>query len=230
MLYSIHELENRFVYWPASYFLTYWYVDQSHMINGQPGVFSPVTLNPETQRLQQQLEAQKQQLLIQQQLLQQAIKPESHQPNKLEILVAQLLSEPAWKRPQLCEQIKQTQTKLEAQKIVNPQSMQVVEVKPTRSEQELKRYMILLNMMCLGTTGGIGAGDASPMTTIGGGIRMSPSYGMTGYGYDGSSILAIQLARQQQIQQLLILQRQQELQALVFRQKMAMMNPFMAMF
>ena len=201
------------------------------MANGQPGAFSPVTLNPESQRLQQQLETQKQQLLIQQQLLQQAIKPESHQSNKLEILVAQLLSEPVWKRPQLCEQIKQTQTKVEAQKIVNPQSMQVVEVKPTRSEQELRRYMVLLNMMCLGTTGGIGAGDASPMATIGGGIRtgMGPSYGTAGYG-DSSIILAIQLARQQQIQQLLMLQRQQELQLLMYRQQMAMMNPFVAMF
>ena len=190
------------------------------MVNGQPGVFSPVTLNPETQRLQQQLETQKQQLLIQQQLLQQAVKPESHQSNKLEILVAQLLSEPAWKRPQLCEQIKQTQTKVEAQKIVNPQSMQTVEGKPTRSEQELRRYMVLLNMMCLGTTDGIAAGDASPMTTIGGGIRtgMSPSYGMTGYGYDERSNMAIQLARKQ------------ELQALMFRQQMTMMNPFGAVF
>lgn len=208
------------------------------MVNGRPGAFSPTTLTPETQRLQQQLENQKQQLLTQQLLLQQAIKPESHQANKLEILVAQLLNEPAWKRPQLCEQIKQTQTKVEAQKIVNPQSMQAIETKPTRSEQELRRYMALLNMMCLGTTtstGAIGAGEATHMSTLaGGGVRLGMSahpYGMTGFsGYGESSILALQLARQQQIQQMLLLERQQQLQLMMFQRQMAMMNPFAAMF
>ena len=82
------------------------------MVNGhQPGAIMQAALNPQLQQLQQSLEAQKQQLLVQQQVLQQQVKPEAQQLNKQQILLAQLLNEPPAKRPQLWEQIKQTQTR-----------------------------------------------------------------------------------------------------------------------
>ena len=96
-------------------------LDQSNMANGQqPAAMMQAALNPQLQQLQQSLEAQKQQLLVQQQVLQQQVKPEAQQLNKQEILLAQLLNEPPAKRPQLWEQIKQTQTKQEAAMMVNP--------------------------------------------------------------------------------------------------------------
>ncbi|KZS03207.1 Uncharacterized protein APZ42_034061 [Daphnia magna] len=214
--------------------------NQSQMVNGQfqPGANVQAALNPQLQQLQQTLEAQKQQLLIQQQLLQQQVKPEAQQMNKQQILIAQLLSEPPAKRPQLWEQIKQTITKQEAAMMVNPFANQMGQTsstpaifsqsnisQPSRSQQEMQRYQALLQLLSLASLssnnpnrlGHYAEPNRSTMSSIGSGLPYS----------FGSNAINAQLLQQQQMQQqqMLLLQRQQQM--MMFQHQMAMMNPFM---
>lgn len=191
-------------------------------------------LSPQLQQLQQSLDAQKQQLLVQQQLLQQQMKPEAQQMNKQQILMAQLLNEPPAKRPQLLEQIKQTQTKQEAAMMVNPFlaqqgqsgfSQQASLTQPSRSQQELQRYQALIQLLGLAN---VAASSSNPnrqgyysdpnRSMVSGGLPYSP--------FGSNPAMSAQVLIQQQMQQqMLLLQRQQQM--MMFRQQMAMMNPFM---
>lgn len=131
--------------------------DQSHMVNGnlQPTGISLQTLNPAAQQLQQQLEVQKQQLQLQQQLLKQQVKPEAQQLTPQQILMTQLLREPLSKRPQLMEQIKQTQTKQEAEYLVNPNSQQrPINTQSSRADQDMLRYKMLMQLLGSAYQGG----------------------------------------------------------------------------
>ncbi len=198
------------------------------MVNGhQPGAVMQAALSPQLQQLQQSLEAQKQQLLVQQQVLQQQVKPEAHQLNKQQILMAQLLNEPPAKRPQLWEQIKQTMTKQEAAMMVNPLAQQgqsqMSLAQSNRSQQELQRYQMLIQLLGLANL----ASSSNPnrqgyytdpnRSMVSGGLPYSP------FGSDAAmSVQAVQMMQQQQM---LLLQRQQQM--MMLRQQMAMMNPFM---
>jgi hypothetical protein len=211
------------------------------MVNGhQPGAFMQAALNPQLQQLQQSLEAQKQQLLVQQQVLQQQVKPEAQQPNKQQILLAQLLNEPPAKRPQLWEQIKQTQTKQEAAMMVNPYLAQQGQLglsqtsltgftQPSRSQQELQRYQTLIQLLGLANLasnnnpnrqGYYSNPTRSSAMISASGLPYSP------FGSNSMGAQAVQLMQEQQIQQqMILLQRQQQM--MMFQQQMAMMNPFM---
>lgn len=192
------------------------------MVNGHQtyGGISLSTLNPATQQLQQQLDIQKQQLLLQQQLLKQQIKPESQQMTPQQILLTQLLREPASKRPQLLEQIQQTQTKLQAANLMNPTATNLQRPSATqtiRGQQELERYKTLIQLLAMANQGGNPNLDPTRAAMPANPIPMMS---------DGA-ILAAQL---QQVQQLLMLRRQQQQQMeqmMMFQQQLAMMNPFM---
>lgn len=183
-------------------------VDQSQLAGHKsPGAISLTSLNPNAQQLHQQLEAEKQQLLVQQQLLKQQVKPEAQQMTAQQILLTQLLREPASKRPQLLEQIKQTQTKQQAEYLVNPTST-LPGTQSTRSQpHEMERYKTLMQPL---------------------GHPVDPTFlSMTGNSVpiitDGS-ILAAQV---HQVQQARLLQRQQLQQMLMLRHQLAMASPFL---
>ena len=211
------------------------------MVNGhQPGAIMQAALNPQLQQLQQSLEAQKQQLLVQQQVLQQQVKPEAQQLNKQQILLAQLLNEPPAKRPQLWEQIKQTQTKQEAAMMVNPflaqqpgqlGLSQTSLTQPSRSQQELQRYQTLMQLLSLANL----ASNSNPNRQgyYSNPIRSSSMISGSGldlpyspFGGNSMSAQAVQLIQEQQMQQqMMLLQRQQQM--MMLQQRMVMMNPFM---
>ena len=210
----------------------YCHADQSHMANGQqrPGVVPSTVVNPATQQLQQQLESQRQQLLLQQQLLQQQVKPETQQLSQQQILLAQLLKEPASKRPQLLEQIKQTQTKQEAELLMHPGSQQAIQSsaamnQPSRSQQELQRYQTLIQLLTLANSVNrnptrLGYYPSSIRNQI-------ASAGMFG---DNSIMAAqmMQIQQAQQLQQLLLLERMQAQKMMLLQQQpLAMMNPLL---
>lgn len=202
------------------------------MVNGhQPAAVMQAALSPQLQQLQQSLEAQKQQLLVQQQVLQQQVKPEAQQLNKQQILLAQLLNEPPAKRPQLWEQIKQTQTKQEAAMMVNPLAQQgqlgfsqmSLAQQPSRSQQELQRYQTLIQLLGLANL----ASSSNPnrqgyytdpnSSMVSGGLPYSP--------FGSNAAMSVQAVQMMHQQQMLLLQRQQQM--MMLRQQMAMMNPFM---
>lgn len=199
------------------------------MVNGhpKPGGISLAALNPATQQLQQQLDLKRQQLLLQQQLLKQQAKPETQQMTSQQILIAQLLREPASKRPQLLEQIKQTVTKQEAENLINPYSQQrPTSVQPSRAEQEMLRYKMLMQLLGMANQGG----NPSQM-----GYNIDPTRAVMPGASAGIPMIGDMVASQmqQQVQQMLLLQRQQQYMMLLQQQQLAMnpmLNPYMAMF
>lgn len=166
------------------------------------------SLNPNAQQLQQQLEVEKQQLLLQQQLLKQQVKPEAQQMTPQQILLTQLLREPVSKRPQLLEQIKQTQTKQQAEILINP-TPTFPATQSTRAQQhEIEKYKTLTQPVGF---------HVDPTSVI---LSMTGSPIM---GHD--SILAAQV---HQVNQANLLQRQQLQQILMFQHQLAMANPLLS--
>lgn len=202
------------------------------MANGQhPGSFSLAALNPATQQLQGQLEQQKQQLLVKQQLLKQQINPELQQLSPQQILISQILNEPASKRPQLLEQIKQTQTKQQAQNLINASTVQQQTPgshQSTRAQQELMRYQTLIQLLGMAQMSGNPNRLGYNIDPTRSGLPTLGAAPMIADGSMFSNVAQMQQLRQaqqvQEIKELLLLQRQQQMMAL--RHQMAMMNPF----